>query len=202
MKIAITGGIGSGKSFALKILKSLGYACISLDDVYNKLCQNESFVLKVCALTETEPDIAGGKKALDRAAVSKKVFNDKALLKKLDEFTHAQIFEEAFRQGAPAEKNGEPVFYEVPLLFEGNYEKLFDKVWVITRDKNARVKSAALRDKKSESEILEKIKNQVDYDNLNLSLHTIIKNDGSKSDLEERIKEAVGELEKQKTQKN
>ena len=81
-------------------------------------------------------------------------------------------------------------------------EKLFDKVWVITRDKNARVKSAALRDKKSESEILEKIKNQIDYDNLNLSLHTIIKNDGSESDLEERIKEAVGELEKQKTQKN
>ena len=81
MKIAITGGIGSGKSFALKILKSLGYACISLDDVYNKLCQNESFVLKVCSLTETEPAIAGGKKTLDRAAVSKKVFNDKALLR-------------------------------------------------------------------------------------------------------------------------
>ena len=190
MKIAITGGIGSGKSAAIKILKGFGFDCISLDDVYNKLCQNESFVLKVCSLTETEPAIAGGKKTLDRAAVSKKVFNDKALLKKLDEFTHAQIFEEAFRQGAPAEKNGEPVFYEVPLLFEGNYEKLFDKVWVIARDK------------KSESEILEKIKNQVDYDNLNLSLHTIIKNDGSKSDLEERIKEAVGELEKQKTQKN
>lgn len=201
MKIAITGGIGSGKSTAIKILKSLGFDCISLDEVYYKLCQNESFVLRVCSLTGTEPAISGGKKTLDRTAVSKKVFNDKALLKKLDEFTHAQIFEAAFKQGASAEKKRELVFYEVPLLFEGGYERLFDKIWVITRDKNVRVKSAALRDKKTENEILEKIKNQVDYDNLNLSLHTIIKNDGSESDLEKRIKEAVGELEKGEEQK-
>ena len=48
LKIAVTGGIGSGKSTALSIISKLGYKTVSLDAVYTELLSNEDFVMKIC----------------------------------------------------------------------------------------------------------------------------------------------------------
>ena len=47
LTIAVTGGIGSGKSTVCKYISEKGYQVISCDDVYKELLQNEDFVLKI-----------------------------------------------------------------------------------------------------------------------------------------------------------
>ena len=54
MKIAITGNIGSGKSEAIKFLSSLGYKCISSDQIIKSLYQNDqsrNYILKRIGVT-------------------------------------------------------------------------------------------------------------------------------------------------------
>ena len=81
-------------------------------------------------------------------------------------------------------------------MFEGGYEKLFDFVLVIIRDKNERIESVKLRDNLSEDSVNAKINNQVDYDNLDLSLHILIKNNSSVANLEEQLKGAIANFER------
>ncbi len=188
MKIAVTGGIGSGKSTVIDIISREGYKTVSLDKVYSELLNNPDFVKEVCKITDTLPIEKDGKIALDRAAVADKVFFDKKILANLNDFTHDRIIKAAFEEG------GDDAFYEVPLLFEGSYEKLFDKVIVLMRDKNKRLESAALRDGVSIEKEKKRAENQYDYENNDLSLHIVIVNDGDLQSLEEKVRKILSEI--------
>jgi len=189
LKIAITGGIGSGKSTVIDILSKLGFKVVNLDEVYAKLLDDQDFVMQLCNQFDIQPLTCENKIMLDRKALSEKVFSNAQLLAKLNAFTHHKIFESAFKM-----QENSVTFYEVPLLFEGNYQHKFDRVWVVMRDKNARIASAVARDG-NEQRVLSKVKNQVDYDKIDLSLHTIIKNDGDIQSLQNEVKRAVSEIE-------
>ena len=89
------------------------------------------------------------------------------------------------------------IFCEVPLLFEGDYENLFDYVFVILRDDKSRFESASIRDGKTISQIEEISKNQFDYAKINENAHTlIITNDGDESLLLEKLKVAINSIQK------
>lgn len=193
MKIAITGGIGSGKSTLVKILKKLGYSCVSFDEVYKSLCAEERFVKRVCEVTGTNAITRLGKIEIDKEAIAERAFGSPEILKNLNAFTHAEIFKRAFEEGEPMESGVNPVFYEVPLLFEGDYQNLFDDVWVVVRDKKVRIAAAALRDGKKPEQIEQRVKNQIDYDKTDLSAHTLIANDENDEQLEIRVKRVLSE---------
>lgn len=188
-KIAITGGIGSGKSTVLQMLKQKGYNTVSLDAVYNELLQDENYVLQISKQFEISPLEINGKYILDKQALSQKVFNNTELLKELNAFTHKSIFKKAFEK-----QNQGVTFYEVPLLFEGEYQNLFDSVWVVMRSYEKRIVSACERDNVTREKIENKAKNQIDYDKINLSLHTILQNDGNKAELEKCVERALNEI--------
>ena len=190
--IAITGGIGSGKSFALKIIKKLGYKTFSADLVYKNLLKSKRFVLSVCSLLSVQPIEDNGKIHLDKNAVSKVVFEDKTKLKALNDFTHPKIMQKMI---SLAKKENGIVFCEVPLLFEGGFEDLFDGVFVIKRKNEDRFLSAAKRDGKTIEQIKSVAKNQFDYTKIKDNEHTfIIENDGDKVALTEKIKVAIENL--------
>lgn len=191
IKIAVTGGIGSGKSLAMSIISELGYNTVSLDDVYANLLKEEWFIIRISNEFAIEPIHLGGQLFLDKKKLASIVFHDKSKLKKLNRLTHSEIFKRAFsiyRKGM--------IFFEVPLLFEGNYVSQFDKVFVICRKKEIRVESVMMRDNVTLDEALLRINNQVDYDNLDLSLHTIIYNDSTKESLKNNLIRAIDSIEK------
>ena len=155
LKIAITGGIGSGKSTVASVISEQGYPVISCDAVYRKLLENES-VVKL--LAKEFGDITNCGK-LDRKKLADIVFCDEKRLQKLNEITHPLIMEEVFKL-----MSGESVaFCEVPLLFESGYEKYFDAVIVVLRDKDERVNSVVKRDNIPENTVLSRINSQFDY---------------------------------------
>lgn len=189
VKIAVTGGIGSGKSTVLAIVKKLGYKTISFDDVYRELLGRSDFVSDICELTGIPPICVDGRLQVDRRAIADKVFSDKTALSKLNEFTHPAIASEAFLQGGDG-----IVFYEVPLLFESGMSDLFDKVIVVKKALPERLKSAATRDGVSVSDIEKKAKNQINYEKIDLSLHIVIENDGDMESLENKVRKTVNAL--------
>ena len=89
--IAITGGIGSGKSLLTDYFASLGYAVLSADEIYSDLLKDEYFVKGICDAVGVRPVLLNGRYTLDRKAVAEKVFGNPAERKKLDDFTHGAI---------------------------------------------------------------------------------------------------------------
>ena len=183
--VAITGGIGSGKTLALGIIKKAGYKVFSADEVYRDMLRDADFVKKVCSETGVPPIYEGDRLAIDRKAISALVFSDREFLKKLNSVTHPEIM---MKMRSLAEKESGVVFAEVPLLFEGGFEDGFDFVIVLSRDEKARVKSAALRDGKREEDVEAVAKSQYDYGKLRpTDKITVINNDGDEKALAEKI---------------
>ncbi len=191
LKIAVTGGIGSGKSTVMQILSKNGYNTVSFDEVYSELLSDEKYVLNLSREFEIQPIFQNGKAVLDRKTLSEKVFTNAKLLEKLNVFTHESVFKKAFEK-----QSDDITFYEVPLLFEGNYQNRFNAVWVVMRDYEKRIKSASERDNCEIQKIELKAKNQVDYEKIDLTLHTVIVNNGNLSQLEEGVKRALSEIKK------
>ncbi len=195
-KIAITGGIGSGKSTAAKILEELGYKCFSADRIYNDLLKNEDFVLSLSEHMGVEPIKTDGKVSLDKKALSDMVFTDKNELKKLNEYTHPVVMS-VLADEISRVKGEKIVFAEVPILFEEGYDKLFDYVFVITRNLNARLTNTMSRDAKSEEEVKRVVKSQFDYEKISDADNIInIENNGSLEDLRKELREIIIGIDK------
>lgn len=174
-KIAITGGIGSGKSCVSEIISAQGFPVFSCDKIYSELLNDGDF------LSAIEKNFGGvvedGK--LDREKLSAEVFCDSEKLKRLNSLTHGKILNAAFGKM----KGEELSFLEVPLLFENGFEKLFDGVIVVLRDFEKRVQSVMLRDKLSRNEVILRIKSQIDYDNYDFTKYYVIHNNSNFGDL-------------------
>ena len=190
--IAITGGIGSGKSLLTDYFASLGYAVLSADEIYSDLLKDEYFVKGICDAVGVCAVFVNGRYTLDRKAVAEKVFENPAERKKLDDFTHDAIMGEMFSR---ANDCSGVVFCEVPLLFESGYDKYFDCVIVVFRNENERISSVVSRDNKSAELVKEIIKNQYDYSKLAENGHTIfVENNGTPRFLYEKANEIIEKI--------
>lgn len=130
-KIAITGGIATGKSTLLKILEELGFSCISCDEIVKKLYQKEEIQKKVKELFGREVYTKEG--LPNTEIILKKILANPSLKKKLENLLHPEVLKEILSFFREKEKKGESIcFVEVPLLFEVSWEKYFDEIWVIT----------------------------------------------------------------------
>jgi len=117
MKIAITGNIGSGKSEAIKFLSSIGYKCISSDQIIKKLYDNNqtrSYILKRIGVNNKNYKEEIIKKLVDP------VFN-----KNLKKVIYPLLYAKK-KIVAPKFHKYTPIFYEVPLLFEEKLSQDFD----------------------------------------------------------------------------
>ncbi len=185
--IAITGGIGSGKSTVTSIIDKLGFLTFSCDEIVNKLYSKKS--VKLLLKKHFPTSVKGSTNpVLDKKELSNIVFSDSEKLKFLTDLITPLVLDELLEQSK--DLSGK-VFVEVPLLFECNYEDKFDKVLVVMRPKKDRIESVKTRSKLTEEEILSRIKAQVDYDKLNLSNYIIIENKGSIKELKEKVKSII-----------
>ena len=159
-KIAITGGIGSGKSLLLDFARELGYKAFSCDEIYKDLLEKEFYIQSI----QRQFPIAVENGKINKMKLSEIVFNDKEKLKQLNKIAHPFILQELEKQMNESLKKTSLVFAEVPVLFENGYEENFDEILVVLRDKNQRIESLKKRDFSSVEEIKNKMNSQFDYD--------------------------------------
>ncbi len=158
IRVAITGGIGSGKSSVAAHLQSLAYPVFSCDTIYQTIYPSKEYQSALSALFPS--CIKDG--AVDRKLLAGLVFSDKSALEKLNRLSHTSIMEHLNAEMDSA--NAQVVFAEVPLLFESGYESAFDYVIVVLRDRSERINAICHRDNLSKEEAIARIQNQFDYD--------------------------------------
>jgi len=131
--VAITGGIGAGKSEALQAFARHGAAVVSSDEiVHHLLVQPE---VKDAVMARMGNGIVAPDGEIDRGALATVVFNDREALAWLEDLLHPLVAVEYLRwRDALAELPDAPAVCvtEVPLLYETGGETRFDKVVVIT----------------------------------------------------------------------
>jgi dephospho-CoA kinase len=134
LAVAITGGIGAGKSTALDAFRRHGAATVSSDEIVHHLLATDPDVKR--ALVERLGEgVLGEDGAPDRERIAVRVFKDREALDFLEKLLHPLVSREymAWREQLAALPNPPEVCVtEVPLLYEVGAEKRFDKVVVVT----------------------------------------------------------------------
>ena len=189
-KIAITGGIGSGKSTVLSILQELGYMVFSCDAIARDIYNDKLIFAKIA---KSFPNVVEND-VINRKKLAEEIFNDAMQLQTLNAITHPVIMQNLLQKMQSCREN--ICFAEVPLLFEGGFENLFDHVFVIMRPLENRIQSIKLRDNLLTCEIEKRIKNQFNYANPINIVHTIIENTKDVEYLEYQIQKVLHEIEK------
>jgi dephospho-CoA kinase len=131
--VAITGGIGAGKSEALQAFKRHGAATVSSDEIVHHLLRLPAVRDQVVARMGNGVLAPDGE--IDRGALATVVFNDRDALAFLEELLHPLVAVEylQWRDALAALPDAPAVCVtEVPLLYETGGEARFDKVVVIT----------------------------------------------------------------------
>lgn len=185
-RIAITGGLGSGKSTVLNCLRQKGYPVFSCDEIYAELCLTPRFLR---GLDKLFPGCVK-KGVLDRKTLSERVFSDESARKTLNAFSHPLVLEKLNE----LTKELPLSFAEVPLLFESGSETLFDGTIVVMRDKRARIEAVKIRNGLSEEEIARRMARQYDYDKTPPKNCFLLENNGSILELNSNLDEILAKI--------
>ena len=188
--IAITGGIGSGKSLALDIIRNAGFYTLSCDQIVKDLYKTHKVK---SVLKGIFPTAVSGKERLrvDTKKIADITFFDKDKHAELTNAITPLVLDQVLKKASL--KKG-LVFVEVPLLFECGYQDRFDGVIVISRKLDDRINSVKKRSNLTKEQILARINAQVDYSKMDLSSYKVIANDGDKLALENTILEYIKSL--------
>jgi dephospho-CoA kinase len=134
LAVAITGGIGAGKSEALASFGRQGAATVSSDEIVHRLLRDDEGVRKAL-LDRFGERILDGAGGLDRAAIAEIVFPDPEALQWLEQLLHPLVTREYLdwrEQLGRLEHPPAVCVTEVPLLYEVGSQDRFDAVVLIT----------------------------------------------------------------------
>ena len=137
--VAITGGIGAGKSEALRAFARHGAATVSSDEIVHHLLRRPD--VRDAVVERMGNGVVAPDGEIDRGALATVVFNDREALAWLEELLHPLVAAEYLEwRDRLAELPDAPrvSVTEVPLLYESGGDARFDKVVVITAPKKLR----------------------------------------------------------------
>ncbi len=182
--IALTGGIGTGKSTTIKLLQSQGYKILDADKIAHQLLQEHRLkIAQHFGSSILEKDV------LDRKKLGAIVFKDSKELKWLEDFLHPLIRESMLKKACKLEKNHQAYFLDIPLFFEvGGKERYpVSKVVLIYAPRALQIERLLERDKFKEIEILQRLNCQMDIEQKRAMSDYVIDNSSSLKDLAKRV---------------
>ena len=180
MKVAVTGGIGAGKSEFMRAVKELGIRTYSADEINAELLRDKRYIEK---LSEAFPlAVKDGK--VDKSVLREEVFSDEKKRKTLNALAHPEIRRKI------EEMTGDAVI-DVPLLFESGMTDLFDRVIVVTAGEDVRINRIVSTRNISKDLAKNIIKNQTTDDERLKRADYVAINDGTRKDLYEQAKNII-----------
>ncbi len=178
IQIGITGGIGSGKSLVCRIFHMLGVPVYDADSQAKKLMTTDGILIdeikkEFGSLSYDE----GG--TLNRALISKAVFDEPEKLTKLNSLVHPRVAED-YNRWISEQSGANYCLKEAALMFESESYRLLDKIIVVTAPDEQRIKRVMQRDpQRSRADVENIIKNQMAQEEKNKRADFVIKNDES-----------------------
>lgn len=155
--IAITGGIGSGKSVVSQILRKLGYQVYDSDTEARRL-MDDSVAIKKEISNKINPSVINEDGSINRKALSNIVFNDSQKLGTLNHIVHSAVRNDL--QLYVKRCNNTIVFVETAILYQSEIDRMVDEVWDITAPDDIRVNRVINRNSLTAEEVKKRIKSQ------------------------------------------
>ena len=191
--IGLTGGLGTGKSTVANILRELGWSVLDADHIAKAVTAAGASGLR-SVIQRFGNDFLKANGELNREKLSKEVFSNPETLAELEKIIHPLVQAEVERQKDLEKTKGSVVvFYDVPLLFEKNISG-FDAVVVVVCSEEVQKQRIKDRNKWSEIEISNRLKNQLPLSEKVKKAEHVIQNNGSLRDLKVEVERLVSQL--------
>jgi dephospho-CoA kinase len=191
--VALTGGIGAGKSVVTDYL--IQQSCFVLDtDVISRTVVSPGSTTLKSLVNCFGTEILSSDGELDRTRLASLAFSNEESKKKLDSIMHAAIITELTSQMAIYESASRKeclAFVAVPLVFEAKMEALFDAVWSISSNKELRIKRVMERENCDRSAVLDRMQWQTSDSERNARSDAVLSNNGNKDELFKQIDELL-----------
>lgn len=183
--IGLTGGIGSGKSEVARLLTARGAEVIDADLIVRELQQPGAEVYeKMVELFGQE--VVGADRALDRAAIAKKVFSDESLLKTLNQLIHPIVRRVMNERVESFRSTDKVVVLDIPLLVENPREGL-DGVLVVDLDSELAVRRLVEQRNMNADDARARIAKQATREQRLALANHVIDNSGDRDELSRKV---------------
>ena len=178
MKIGITGGIGSGKSYVCRLLEQRGYAVYDCDSAAKRLIRTSPFIrrrLTTLIGPDTYLEEEGRKKEegeyiLNKKAVAEFLLASEENAHAIDRIVHPAVFDDFLKSGLE--------WMESAIIYESGIYRLVDRVIVVTAPEELRIQRVIARDEISREKVLEWMGRQLPQDEVRQRADYEIVNDG------------------------
>ncbi len=159
IKVGITGGIGSGKTYISKIFESLNIK-VYYSDLEAKKLMIENSIIKESLIKNFGNEVYFKNGELNRELLSKLIFSNKYNLQTVNNIVHP-VVRQHYSDWTNKYKNEKYTLKEAAILFESGAHKQMDKIITVVSDLYIRKERNIARDNISKDEILKKINNQI-----------------------------------------
>ena len=184
MKIAITGGIGSGKSYVCKLLAARGIEIYDCDAAAKRLMRTSAALRQqLTCLIGADTYLPDG--TLNKAVVAKFLLASEANAHAIDAIVHPAVAQDFEQSGAQ--------WMECAILYESGFERLVDRVIAVTAPEKVRISRVMQRDGISREKALEWIHRQWAQQEVAKRADYEIVNDGSQP-LEPQIESIIKQI--------
>ena len=193
LKIGLTGNIAAGKTEVKKIFDKLKIKTLCADELSHFLLEKDEKIIESIKKKFKNFDITTNDK-IDRKKLGKIIFSDINKKNELEEIIHPQIIKKIlyfFEEN----KNEKYVVIDIPLLFEGKFEYIFDKIILVYASDNVRIERIKKRNGFDEDHIKKIMKSQLNQEYKKTKSNYIIENDNkSLEELEKEIKNLIKKI--------
>ena len=159
LKIAVTGGIGSGKSTFCNYLSSKGFPLLKADDISKEILENDGDVKKKIINAFGEESFKEGKP--NKEYLAEKVFSNPENVIKINSILHPKVIKKTEELLNELSKNNKLIFVEAALIYEADMEDLFDYVVLVIADEKVRMERKTQFDNFSKKTFIERNENQI-----------------------------------------
>lgn len=195
--VGLTGNIGSGKSTVARLLSERGATLIDSDVLARRAVDPGSAALD-SIIKRWGTDVLNPDGTLDRAVLRQRVFVDHDELEALNEIVHPEVRRLRDRLAGEALARGDRlVVCDIPLLFEKGMAGDFDCIVLVDAPRPVRLERLVRDRRLRETEAMEMIAAQMPAELKRARADFVVENTGTLSDLERRVDEVWGELQRE-----
>ena len=185
MRVGLTGSIATGKSTVSSYLKQKGIAVIDADLVAREVVEPGGRAYEAVKMAFPEAFEEG---RLVRPKLGQIIFQDSEKRQQLNQLMHPSIRRQMLDEADAYERSGHSlVVFDIPLLLEGDWRTLFDRVVVVYCPENMQLRRLMQRNDLSEEEAYARIHSQLSIEQKKELADDVFFNDGSLDSLYQQI---------------
>jgi len=193
LRVALTGGIATGKSYCLRQFERLGAAVIDADVLAREAVAKDTPGLRAI-VTRFGPAIVSPDGTLDRAALGRVVFADNRARGDLEAIVHPEVYQR-IREWLANLGAGIPIaIADIPLLFESGHHHDYDRVVVAACAPQEQIRRMADRNALSEAEALARLAAQWPIAEKISRAHYVIRTDSGFAETDRQVKDVYDRL--------